>query len=72
MVEKKVWENPLAPSGQLHGMFELAEKFRAVQQAPAVRMDHFLLAVILKTYPPYAEDVLKLFEEVRDEWLKEL
>jgi len=64
----ETWENPNIPSGQLEEAFILAEKFRAIEHAPAVRLDHFLLAVILEIHPPVAEDILKVFENVKDIW----
>jgi hypothetical protein len=68
MSEVKSWEHPYCPSGELQEVFELAEKFRAIQQDPAVRVDIFLLALILMIYPPLAEDVVELFAEVKDKW----
>ncbi len=69
-MDKKIekWESPNCPSGQLEQCFKLAEKFRASEHAPSVRLDHFLLAVILILYAPTAEDVLKVFERVKKEW----
>jgi len=70
MMERR--ENPYCPSGQLQAAFQLAEKFRAAEKAPAVRLDHFLLATILEFYPPVAEDILKVFKEVADDWRQSL
>jgi len=60
----KSWENPNCPSGQLEQIFKDAEKFRAIQQAPSVRLDHFLLAALMNQYPPLADDILKLLAEI--------
>jgi len=64
------WESPNYPSGQLENAFILAEKFRALEKAPSIRVDHFLLAVLLDIYPVIARDVLKVFENVKDNWQK--
>jgi len=71
MVKKlKSWERPNCPSGELERIFKTAEEFRAAEQAPAVRVDHFLLALALEGYPPRADDVLKVFRRVRNRWHK--
>ena len=73
-MEKKIekWERPNCPSGKLEECFKWAEKFRASEHAPSVRLDHFLLAVILVLYAPVAEDVLKVFKRVAKEWQDDL
>ena len=68
----KVWEHPNCPSGELERIFKTAEEFRSAEQAPAVRVDHFLLALVLEGYPPRANDVLKVYKRVRSRWLKEI
>jgi len=62
------WESPNCPSEELADVFRLAESFRAIEHAPAVRVDHFLLALVLNQYEPVAERVLKVFEKVKDDW----
>jgi len=69
--EQKSYESPRVPSGQLQEIFDLAESFRAAEHAPAVRLDHFLLATVLTQYPPAAENVLTVFAKVRDDWLRD-
>ena len=68
--QQKSYESPRVPSGQLQEIFDLAESFRAAEHAPSVRLDHFLLALVLTQYPPVAENVLTVFARVKDDWLR--
>ena len=71
-MNQEKWEAPCCPSGELEGIFKIAESFRAAEHAPAVRVDHFLLALVLLRSPSLAEDVLGVFERVSDKWRDEL
>lgn len=66
------WESPNMPTGELEEVFVLAEKFRAITEAPAVSMTHFLLAYVLISQPYKAKDILKLFKQVQHDWENEL
>jgi hypothetical protein len=70
--KQEKWEYPNCPSGELADVFKLAESFRAIEHAPAVRVDHFLLALVLNQYEPIADDVVKVFEKVRSDWRSSL
>lgn len=71
-VKLESWESPRCPSGELQEIFNIAESFRSVEHAPAIRVDHFLLALVLSQSPSIAEDVLKVFQNVKDKWRKSL
>ena len=59
-------------SMELAKILEIAEAFRAIEQAPAVRVDHFLLALIIEGFPPNAEKVLEVFEKIKNKWHKDV
>ena len=56
----------------MEGVLALARKLADVQDAPAITVEHFLLALALDLFPPYAEGVLQIYEEVRDQWQEEV
>jgi len=58
-------------SGELSEALTTAQAIAAAEQAPAVRLEHFLLASLFHTYPPHADRILKVAASVRDIWLRE-
>lgn len=69
---KKPWESPFVPSGELEQIFTTAEEFRAAEEAPAVRLDHFLFALLFRHSAYKADALLKIFNEVSDEFHKQV
>lgn len=69
---KETWERAFCPSGELEEIFKLAERFRASEHAPAVRLDHFLLAFILVQMPWQAGNILKVCKHSEAIWRMEL
>lgn len=63
-------KNPLA--GSLEFALRRADEFASAEKAPAIRLDHFLLATLFESYAPHADDMLKVAAKVRDEWKEDM
>lgn len=70
--KQEPWECPGCPSAQLAQVFKVAESFRKAEHAPSIRVDHFLLALVLDQSAATAEKVLKVFRKVKRDWQKSL
>jgi len=59
-------------SAKVESILKLACKFAAAQDAPSIRVDPILSALLMDAYPPYAKDILEVLKEVRDTWRREV
>jgi len=67
-MKREKWERPNCPTGELQGIFETAEKVRAIVHAPGVSVTHFFAAMILRSEEYRAKEILKLLNEIKEKW----
>ena len=56
------------PSGQLGELFAHAAKFAEAEDAPSVRLDHFMAAALFHAFPP---DAWKTVVQIALAWQRE-